>query len=302
MQINYFSKKKAKKSEKCHSAFVIVSLAVVLFCLNACESIERVQDSAIARVGDTYLYYSEIVSLLGPNLSSQDSAMQVQNYIDNWAREQLLFQQAELNIDPQKKTALNQMVQQYKAEVYGQVYKESMINTKMDTIITREQLNKTYESNYAIFKLREPVYQYRLLGLPLNNVDRKEISTRFRRFDSLDRHFLDSLSFQFSNYYPWDSLWVSRQDIIESIDFLNEKNTDRYFKNRTYYEVEDSLNVYLFVAKDKRAMNAIAPLSFVEKTIKSLILNRRKIEFLRDFDNDLLQDAIRSNKYEIYSE
>lgn len=290
------------KVKKCHSQIIMFTFVFTTLFLGACESIERVQDSAIARVGDTYLYRSEIETLLGPNMSSHDSAMQVQNYVNNWAREQLLFQQAELNVDPQKKKALNQMVQQYQAEIYGQVYKESMINTKMDTLITREELTKAYEKNFAIFKLRESIYQYRLLGLPLNNVDRNEISLRFRRFDSIDKHFLDSLSFQFSTYFPWDSLWVSRKDVIESVDFLSEKNTERYFKKNNYYEIEDSLNVYLFVTKDRRATNTTAPLSFVEKTIKSLILNRRKIEFLRDFDNDLLQDAIRSNKYEIYSE
>ena len=42
-----------------------------------------------------------------------------------------------------------------------------------------------------------------------------------------------------------------------------------------------------------------APLAHVKKTLKNLILNRRKIEFSRYFDNEILQDAIRSKKYEL---
>ena len=283
----------------CH--FYYKSIVIVLFVLGLydCNSFERVQDSAIARVGDTYLYSSDLNRHFESFSNSNDSSVQVQNYINTWAKEQLMYQQADLNIETIKKKELQSLVRQYEVELYGQVYKEFILNTRMDTLITDLQIKQAYESNKSIFKLSEPIYQFRLLRLPIDNVDRKEISRRLRRFDTNDRKFLDSLSFQFSYYHPWDSIWVSQNEIIQKINFVTEMNIERYFKNKNYYEVSDSLDVYLFVTKNRMKADETAPLAYVKKTLKNLILNRRKIEFSRYFDNEILQDAIRSKKYEL---
>lgn len=283
----------------CHFYFKLVVIVVFIFGLYGCNSFERVQDSAIARVGDTYLYSSDLNRHFESFSNSNDSLVQVQNYINTWAKEQLIYQQADLNIESIKKKELQSLVRQYEVELYGQVYKEFILNTRMDTLITDLQIKQAYESNKPIFKLSESIYQFRLLRLPMDNVDRKEISWRLRRFDINDRKFLDSLSFQFSYYHPWDSIWVSQNEIIQKINFVTEKNIERYFKNKNYYEVSDSLDVYLFVTKNRMKANETAPLAHVKKTLKNLILNRRKIEFSRNFDNEILQDAIRSKKYEL---
>ena len=283
----------------CHFYFKSIVIVVFIFGLYGCNSFERVQDIAIARVGDTYLYSSDLNRHFENFSNSNDSLVQVQNYINTWAKEQLMYQQADLNIESIKKKELQSLVRQYEVELYGQVYKEFILNTRMDTLITDLQIKQAYESNKPIFKLSEPIYQFRLLRLPMDNVDRKEISQRLRRFNINDRKFLDSLSFQFSYYHPWDSIWVSQNDIIQKINFVTEKNIERYFKKNKYYEVSDSLDVYLFVTKNRIKADETAPLAHVKKTLKNLILNRRKIEFSRYFDNEILQDAIRSKKYEL---
>lgn len=286
----------------CHSFRYLFQWGFLILVTLGCDSLDRVQDTAVARVGDSFLYRSDIILHFGSFTTKSDSAVQVQNYVNTWAKEQLLYQQAEMNIDAKVKKELQSLVQQYEVELYGQVYKESLVNLRMDTLVLPEQIQQVYDNSKSIFKLKEPLYQYRLLGLPLDNVDRGEISMRFRRFDSIDRQFLDSLSFQFSTYHPWDSLWTRRKEILQDIDFINEDNLDRYFKNPNYFEVKDSLDVYLFVTNNRRDAAERAPVSYVESTLKNLILNRRKIEFLRNFDNEILQDAIRSKKYEIYVE
>ena len=286
----------------CHFVRYLFQWGFLILITLGCDSLDRVQDTAVARVGDSFLYRSDINLHFGSFASKNDSVVQVQNYINTWAKEQLLYQQADLNIDATVKKELQSLVHQYEVELYGQVYKESLVNLRMDTLVLPEQIQQAYENSKSIFKLKEPLYQYRLLRLPLDNVDRSEISMRFRRFDSIDRQFLDSLSFQFSTYHPWDSLWISRKEILQDIEFIDGGNLDQYFKKRNYFEVKDSLGVYLFVTNNRRDATERAPVSYVENTLKNLILNRRKIEFLRNFDNEILQDAIRSKKYETYVE
>jgi hypothetical protein len=46
--------------------------------------------------------------------------------------------------------------------------------------------------------------------------------------------------------------------------------------------------------------NQIAPLPYIENTIKKIVFNKKKIEFLKEFDKDILRDAIKTKKFETY--
>ena len=77
--------------------FFIYTLAIAI--LSSCSFFERTDDILIARLNDSYLYESDVKSILNKHLSPADSSALVQQYIINWAQEELLLQKAELNVD-----------------------------------------------------------------------------------------------------------------------------------------------------------------------------------------------------------
>ena len=52
----------------------------------------------LARVYDNYLYESDIKGLILENTSKEDSAVLVQNFINNWVKTELMINQAERNV------------------------------------------------------------------------------------------------------------------------------------------------------------------------------------------------------------
>ena len=64
------------------------------------------------------------------------------------------------------------------------------------------------------------------------------------------REFLDSLSFQYTNYILSDSLWITRNNLKSKVRFLNQNNFDRYIKKSKLFKIEDTLGVYLFLVKE----------------------------------------------------
>ena len=62
----------------------------------------------------------------------------------------------------------------------------------------------------------------------------------------------------------------------------------------------DSLGLYLTSVKDVLLRNDIAPLSYVEPTIKQMILHKRKIQLIRDIEKILVQDATKNNNFKVY--
>ena len=47
-------------------------------------------------------------------------------------------------------------------------------------------------------------------------------------------------------------------------------------------------------------VNDIAPLSFIEPTIKQVLLSRRKLDFLRKLETEIIDEAIKEKEFEVY--
>jgi hypothetical protein len=220
--------------------------------------------------------------------------------INNWARKKLLYEKSLVNLPTNKIAQINSMVDDYESSLYRNTYREYILKSLMDSVLSKELISDFYYENKNNFKLKEPLYKIRIIGFPLDNVDRREITGRFRRFESKDFYYLDSLSFQFSNYFLADTIWLNKFDVFEKVSFLNNENVDYYLKKQNYFEVKDSLDLYLFEVVQMLDQNQIAPLPYIENTIKNIVFNKRKIEFLKEFDKDILRDAIKTKKFETY--
>ena len=266
----------------------------------SCETILLNNQKAFARVGSNYLYREDIENNILNFKNREDSILKVRNFIDDWASKQIFLQQASLNLDKDKIKMLQKLVKQYEVELFSITYKQSIVNEYLDTLISMKEIDSFMFLNKSIFKLNAPLYQIRYIELPPDNVDKNEIKRSFQRFNNEDQHFLDSLSFQFSHYIFSDSIWLNKINLLSKIKFLNQSNLERYIKKSQFFEIQDTMGVYLFYINNYLKKGDIPPRDFIYPTIKNIILNKRKLKFNKKFEKDILQDAIKSKYYEVY--
>ena len=105
---------------------------------------------------------------------------------------------------------------------------------------------------------------------------------------------------QFKKLHFNDSLWVPLSRVIEEIVPLTYENEEEHLKKSQFFEMEDSTGVYLTKVVNVLKPNEIAPLSYIEPTIRQVLLNRRKMKHLRSLEADLIDEAIRQKEFEIY--
>ncbi len=258
------------------------------------------KDEVLARVGDKYLYRSDIKIKIDSFENDEDSILKTRNFIDNWARKNLLYQKALINLSEYKVKNLENLINDYRYDLYGNVYKESLLNNLLDTLSVDKKLSLFYEENYNLFKLNESLFKIRFIQFPIDNVDKNDIIKSFIRYNKLDKVFLDSLSYQFTNMIFSDSIWIPKKRLINNVSFINNNNIKRYTKKMNYFEYKDSLELYLLYVIDYKNNGEIAPLSHVVSSIKNIILNKNKIEYSKKIDKEIIQDAIKSKKFEIY--
>lgn len=271
-----------------------------VFIVLSCQFEKTVSDKPIARVGDQYLYFSDLQKNLRTSLSLADSATVAQNFINSWAKEQLLLDKAVFNLNNAKQNELEELIQRYRSDLYINTYQEEWLKVRMDTLVTLQQLDSYFAENKQNFKLHQDLIRGRYIEIPKANFNRASIRSALRRFDRNDRAFLDSISLQFNGALLNDSIWLRPQEFFGRMDRGASDAYGRYLKSNRFFEIEDSLDLYLVFVAEFRRRNEVAPMSHVRATLKQILLNKRKLEMMRQLDRDVLQEAVKENVFEQY--
>ena len=108
------------------------------------------------------------------------------------------------------------------------------------------------------------------------------------------------MSIHFKNYALNDSIWVNINQVYEKIPFINISNKDAYIASGISFQYADSSGVWLVKVNQVLPKNTIPPIQYLKPTLKEVILNERKKQFIKNTEQDILKDAIKNNKYEIY--
>ncbi|PQB03948.1 peptidyl-prolyl cis-trans isomerase [Aureitalea marina] len=271
----------------------------ILFALFSCDYIKQDEGRIpIARVNDSYLYLDEIEDLVFETTSPEDSAVIVGGYINRWATRQLLIDQAMINLSEQQQQQFDELVEDYRSELYTDAYKSMIVSRELDSTISESELNQYYEQNKANFRLNESLIKVRYVHLDPNYSDEEAVRQRLVRFDSADRSELSELSIQFMSYNFNDSTWFRQEALVETLPVLSDRL--EVLKKSNFTLLQDSIGLYLVKIEDALAPNDPAPMSYVRPTIIQVILNKRKLELIKKLEKDITKDAINSNRFETY--
>ncbi len=277
---------------KTYPLFISITLLIL-----SCSNINNDNSNdLIARAGENFLYQNEL-----PSFSSrQDSLLRYKNFVELWAKEKLLYDLSLTNLSQSKKNELDLLIEKFKIDLYINSYKDLIVNSRIDSIVTNEEIESYYNSNIDNFTLNETLLKYRYLKVPSDNININKIRRYIQRLSNDDRDFLDSLNFQFAELKVNDSVWFAERDVISSIEFINQTNKSNFMRVNRLYEIKDGQYINYFIVKDLLKSGNIPPLSYLYDRIKLNIINQRKIDLIKNINKEILNDALKSSKYEIY--
>ncbi|MGJ8593896.1 MAG: peptidyl-prolyl cis-trans isomerase [Aquaticitalea sp.] len=279
-----------------------IYICSVFFFLVSCNFFKETDDrNPVARVNDTYLYQDDVEGLVAEGTSAEDSILIVNGFITRWATQQLLVDGSVRNLPEDKQEDFNKLVEQYKKDLYTKAYLEALVKKSIDTVVSQTDANEFYQYNKETFKLNDELIKFRYVYLPINAVNMDDVTKRITRFSSKDKRFLDSIAVQFKSYSLNDSIWVKASQVSKKIPVINSENKRELLKKSNFLQLKDSLGLYLVQINDVRLQNDYAPLVFVEPTIKQIIINKRKLELIKQLEKDITKDAIKNDQFEIYN-
>ena len=279
-----------------NSLFILISL---LFFIN-CEFFSTKPKLAIAKIQDKYLFLEDIQSEIPLNLSKEDSIIFVRNKAINWATKHILNDRALINLRMDEQEKLLNLVESYKSDLFSHSYQEKMVKALMDTLISDLEIENYYLINNSNFKLNQDLVKARYIKVSRDNYNIKDIRKRFKRFNNEDLFFLDSISLQFSSYSFNDSIWINKDLFFSRLPDVRKYIKNNIVKKSLFYQIEDSLELYLVKINKSIFRNDLAPLDYIKPTLKQILLNKKKLDFVSKFEKDLINKAIQNKEFEIY--
>lgn len=284
---------------------MIRSIAILLFLsfwLGGCNLLNPEKETIVlAKIGDKSLFLSEIQPSIPENVEGADSALFVKEQVKKWVEQTLLLQMAELNLSESEKN-IEKEIEDYRKSLLIYAYEKAFIAQKLDTLISDNEVANYYEGNLQNFELKDYVVKVLYTKLEKNAPQISYLRTMINNTEEQEvRYQLEGYCRQFAtNYMLEDQVWLYFEDLLKEIP-IKTYNIDAFLKNNKVVEIEDEQYLYFLVIKDYRLKDSVSPLELEKSRIKSIILNKRKLELTKSMRKDLYQDALNKNLIEYYT-
>lgn len=269
---------------------------LILLLSNSCQLFNSNNESdLVAIVGEQQLYLDDLPKIT--NFENQeDSAAQLQHYIDAWIKEQLLLQKALENLS-ESQADFSEQLQTYRNSLLIYAYENLLIRQKLDTAVSLEQIKQYYKENTSNFSLREQLYQLHFVKF-INTAPNQD-SMKYWIFSDKDfKEKLMNYCTQFAiNCHLDSSIWWSKSSLNKILPSKNELNFESPEKQLQFSDTTQTVLMHIF---DRKKSGEVAPLSYVKDKITEIILNKRKLELLNTAKQEIFEEATIDKRYERY--
>lgn len=280
--------------------FALAGALTVLACGNFRSADEESDRVPVARVEGSYLYKDELEGIVSPGTPEADSIARTEAYIDSWIRKELLIQEATRKMDINE-AEVERKILDYRYSIIAYEYQNQMVRKNLDTTVTRQEIEDYYKQNIDNFILKQNIVQATFIKVPKTAPRADKIKEMIFKARDKDDRELKSYCLSFSSAYQLaDSTWMVFDDLVRNSPLAEIPNKIQFLKANPYYETSDDSYLYFLKVDNYRITDNVSPLEFVMNEIKNIILNKRKVELARQLEDEVYQNALAGEKFEIY--
>jgi hypothetical protein len=282
------------------SLIALVTALVIL--VSSCKEFNnQAKRIPLAKAGEKVLYYDQLPVNGQAGMSPADSAAVVQNYINRWAKREILKQKAIQNLTPEFKTEVERQVEEMRTNLLIHQYQQQMINQKMDSVVTTAEIENYYSSKETSFVLNINIVKALFIRISSDIPNLSNVSQWYRSNDPQDIAQLESFCYQFADKFDdFNEQWIPFSILLAELPITIDNQED-FLNRNSHFEAEDTGYHYFVSIREYRVRGTVAPFEYVTNNIKSMILNSRRMEFLQGLENGVFNEAIRDNIFTIYN-
>ena len=256
------------------------------------------KSDVVAEVNKKQLLAPEISFLIPPGLPRDDSLAILKQYVNSWALAHLMEAKAQKEL-PKELKDLSSALEEYRRSLLVFQYEKSYVESRIDTLITHDELRKTFTDNAELFTLSEPIVKPRLIKISLSSPNLEMVRSLYRTKIIEDTYRLEQMAYNSAEKYDiYNEQWVSASSLSRDLPVSSEEVIRSI--NRGFLECTDQLYAYFVAFLETTNAGAKAPFEYEELSIRNIIIGRRKIELLKKLEKDVLEEGWRSKQLKVY--
>ena len=281
----------------------LIWLAGIFFLplISCTDKAPRSKGNALVSVGQHTLTAFEVKKLIPKTLSSQDSLMMAESYVKKWVKNALIYDLANKHLEDEKEE-IDRLVDAYRQSLMSHKYEEKLVEERLSAEISDKEISDYYEANKESFLLEEDIVKGLFLKVPS---DAPGLSDLKKWCNSGGDELIEKIEkYSLRNAVIYDYFydrWMSGEEIAEKMP-VKKSEFNRMLKTDKLIEVSDSAYCYLLKVKEVEFKGNRAPFDYASAQIKEILLSQRKSEFLRSFEEEIYNEAIRKGNVKFHGE
>ena len=278
---------------------VLIGIAF-LTLLASCDYFQKSsKEVVVAECYGKYLYESDLIGLVLEGTPTMDSIQRVSTFIDSWVRRQVLIHQAESNLNKEM-LDLDKQMEEYRNSLIIYTYESQLIDQKLDTVVSEDEIAEYYEQNKEDFQLRNTMVRVAYVILEENS---KQIADFKKMLNDPDTLMLQNIDIQ-ANYYAVKSFvdvdqWM-RLDELTNIIPIEIFNAESFLKKNKFVCFDMNEYTYMVRFVDYLLEESTSPIEMVRDNIKSVILAQRKQALIEQMRTAVYEKAKKEHAFEVY--
>lgn len=266
----------------------------------ACGDAGDPADPAVARAYGAVLHWSDIRQVVPIDAAPEDSASLARAFVEQWLREQVLLHHAERNLADVDKD-VEQRLRDYRNALIIFAYEQAVVDQKLDTAIRQEEVLAHYEGNPTDFALKQDMVRVRWFKVRENDPRvLRRLEKWFQDGGAEDRHQLELwLAQRGIPIQDTGPDWIAFQELLRDVPIRTSNATDWLERNSRVVIREDGATWFVELL-EHRLDGSVAPLPMVERDIRTLLLNQRKMKLRERMREDLYREALERNEVAAY--
>ena len=280
--------------------FIFIAF-VSLLC--SCKGTQPVDDAdVLVKVKDRTLRRSEIKQQIPRGLSSADSMLLAESLERKWVKDALVYDVALRNLEGEDKAEVDKLVEEYRHSLIRYRYQEQLIKERLSSEFQESDMLSYYEENQKKFILDKGLIKGLFLKIPVDAPGLTDVKKWYKSTDVASLEKIEKYSVQNATIYEYFyDKWVDFDEVMDNIP-IHVSNPNAFLKANKYVEVADSSCCYLLNIKEYLPSGSVEPYDYASSHVTEMLVNQRKVEFLKKFEDELYNDAIRSGDVEFHSE
>ena len=278
----------------------VLFIILIFFGCDYLRKKNTVQLNPVARVGEKYLYLTDLVAMLPAGLSRLDSSNFAEKYVDNWVKKQLMITKAEEELSINE-VNIDQKVEDYRFDLIMHEFEKIYINSHLSTTVPVAEVKSYYEVRSDNFLLKQNIVRALFAKIPNTINDLNQIRRDLRNYPNSDLEGIKKYCYRFAEIsFLEDSVWINFDELIANTPFINEQNKTQFLERTVFSETRDDKYIYLLRIVEYKISDQIAPLDYIQEDIESIIINKRKLTLKKDLQRIIYEEALKTKKFEIY--